>query len=512
MAQKTILIIGGGIAGLAAGCYAQMNGFRSHIFERHFLPGGLCTAWTRKGYTFDGCIHYLFGSAPGQPYAQLWDELGARHDRRMIDHAEFMRVLDSSGATVTAYADPDRFEDHLLDLAPADAGSIRAMTQAIRDFTRFDLSLMQITPRPLMGLLGFANLGRKMMPFVPATARFGLDSAASYAKRLRNPILRRAFPHLFAWPQIPMIAALSLLAYMHTGNASFPAGGSLAFAEAIARRYVELGGEITYKADVERVLVENDRAVGLRLYDNTEIRGDYVISAADGRTTIFDMLDGQYVNGRIRRLYDGRLPIRSQIQMSLGVARDLRDAPHWATYLLDDPIVIGGEPQHEIGVKHYGFDPSLTPAGKSAVEVMIPSAYDYWQRIYGRPLYDAEQLQEAAPVVAFLDRLYPGLSNEIEVLDVATPISYERYTGNWQGATCGWLPSQPVMLEMMRGVPKTLPGLANFYMAGQWVEPGGSVPLAAMSGRNALQLICAAERQPFRVEPASPQPVRVATR
>jgi phytoene dehydrogenase-like protein len=509
MAQKTILIIGGGIAGLAAGCYAQMNGFRSHIFERHFLPGGLCTSWQRKGYTFDGCLQYLFGSAPGQPYAHLWQELGAAQNRRMIDHDAFMHVVDRDGTTVAAYADPDRLADHLLTLAPEDAAAIRGLAHAIRVFTRFDLSLLQITPRPLMGLLGFAALGSKMLPFVPATAAFGLDSAASYARRLRNPALRRAFPHLFGWSEIPMIAALSLMAYMHRGNASFPAGGSLAFAQAIEQRYRELGGEITYKADVERVLVENDRAVGLRLYDNTEIRGDYVISAADGRTTLFDMLDGQYINRRIRRLYSGRLPIRSQIQVSLGVARDLSAEPHWATYLLDDPLRAGGKEHRAIAVKHYCFDPCFAPVGKSAVAVMLPSDYGYWQRIYGRRLYDTEQLQEVEPVIAFLDRRYPGLADQIEVLDVATPISYKRYTGNWLGATSGWLPSQPVLAEMLLGVPKTLPGLANFYMAGQWVEPGGSVPLAAMSGRNALQLICAAEKQPFSPSTSLEQDTRL---
>ena len=74
---KSVITIGAGIAGLAAGCYAQMNGYRSQIFEMHDLPGGLCTAWERRGYIFDGCIHYLLGSGPGQPYHRMWEELGA---------------------------------------------------------------------------------------------------------------------------------------------------------------------------------------------------------------------------------------------------------------------------------------------------------------------------------------------------------------------------------------------------------------------------------------------------
>ena len=55
--EKSIIIIGAGIAGLSAGCYGQMNGYRTQIFEMGTKPGGLCTSWKRKGYTIDGCIH-----------------------------------------------------------------------------------------------------------------------------------------------------------------------------------------------------------------------------------------------------------------------------------------------------------------------------------------------------------------------------------------------------------------------------------------------------------------------
>ena len=82
-------------------------------------------------------------------------------------------------------------------------------------------------------------------------------------------------------------------------------------------------------------------------------------------------------------------------------------------------------------------------------------------------------------------------------VDVATPISYERYTGNWNGSSCGWLLTKKTMLSMITGMRKTLPGLQRFYMAGQWVEPGGSVPLCAASGKNAVALICRDTKRQF---------------
>lgn len=179
--------------------------------------------------------------------------------------------------------------------------------------------------------------------------------------------------------------------------------------------------------------------------------------------------------------------------------RDLSDEPHWVTYLLERAVLIGGEERHEIGVKHYCFDPSLAPPGKSVVEVMLRSHYPYWRRIYGRRLYDSEQTQVSDLVIEQLERIYPGLSHDIEFVDEATPVSYERYTGNWLGSTTGWLLTKETMMLMIRGMRKTLPGLRNFYMAGQWVEPGGTVPIVAMSGRNVIQMICHADHRPFIV-------------
>ena len=502
MSEKSIIIIGAGIAGLAAGCYAQMNGYRTQIFEMHFLPGGLCTAWERGPYVFDGCIHYLFGSGRGQPFHRIWEELGAVQGRRFINHEELMRIVDSQGRALIVYSDPDRLEAHMQELSPADSPLIRAMCRGIRKFTRFDMTIMYQKPKSLMTPQDWGKLGRRMVSFVRPLARWGNVSAREFAGRFKDPFLRRAIPHMFAWPDIPVMVGLSLLAYMHNGNAGFPAGASLEFARAIEQRYLELGGQIHYKSQVEKILVEDDpgggkRAVGVRLYDDSIHHADYVVSTADGRGTVFDLLRGEFVDRHITDLYDGHLPIHSQVQVSLGVKRDLSNEPHWTTYLLEQPITIAGDDRYEINVKHYCFDPSLAPPGKSALIAMLITQYGYWQRIYGRRLYDTEQTQVSDIIIDYLEKIYPGIREDIEIVDEATPLSYERYTGNWQGSSCGWLLTKETMPMMMQGMRKVLPGLRNFYMAGQWVEPGGSVPVVAMSGRNAIQVICREDGRPF---------------
>ena len=487
--QKRVIIIGGGIAGLAAGCYARMNDFETVIVEQHFLPGGLCTAWERDGYVFDGCISYLYGSRPGMPFHELWEELGTA-GIRYIHRDEFIRVRDSSGTEAVAWADPDRLRDHLVSIAPEDTRVIDQVACAVRKFADFDLSLLSTAPREIMGPAAWGKLGVKMLPWSGATARWALTSAEDLSRKFRNPFLRRAVPHLFGWPEIPILAGASMLSYLWKKNAGFPAGGSLVFARAIEKRYLDLGGEILYRKRVDRVLVKDDRAVGVRLYTDEDLAADYVISAADGRSTVFEMLGGRYGKRSMKRRFDGELPLHSQLQLSFGVKSDLSGTPAWVIHLLEKPFRLLSEERDTLSVKHFGFDPSLAPPGKSVLEVFLRMDYGYFRRIIGNRLYDAEQDQTAEQVLAVLAEVMPGIGGAIETVDVATPISYERYTGNWNGSSCGWLLCKGTMLSMVKGMRKTVPGLKGFYMAGQWVEPGGSVPICAASGKNAVRLLC----------------------
>jgi phytoene dehydrogenase-like protein len=97
-------------------------------------------------------------------------------------------------------------------------------------------------------------------------------------------------------------------------------------------------------------------------------------------------------------------------------------------------------------------------------------------------------------VIDELERRFPGIKNKVEVADVATPATFEHLTGNWKGSFAGWEIPPPTPAPRME---KTLPGLSNFWMAGQWVTPGGGVPGAVISGRQVVKFICDAEGREF---------------
>ena len=134
--EKSIIIIGGGLTGLAAGCYGRMNGYKTSIFEMHKIAGGVCTGWKRKGYTIDGAMNWLVGTNSKNNFYKFWEELGAAQSWEIYNHDRYSIGEDKDGNVFTTYCDADRFEEYLLDLAPEDKEIIKEFTQGVRSFSR----------------------------------------------------------------------------------------------------------------------------------------------------------------------------------------------------------------------------------------------------------------------------------------------------------------------------------------------------------------------------------------
>ena len=143
-----------------------------------------------------------------------------------------------------------------------------------------------------------------------------------------------------------------------------------------------------------------------------------------------------------------------------------------------------------VHTKHY--DPEAAPAGKTAVTVFLESEYGFWEPLAtDRPAYDAAKRACADLVIGSLDRYWPGTSKAVEVVDVSTPLTRERYTGNWMGAMQARRPDSSLVGALLQRGPRyDHPGLDGFFMAGQWVESWGGITTAAQSGRNAVRALC----------------------
>ena len=496
MTEKSVIIIGAGLAGLSTGCYAQMNGYHTRIFERHTRAGGVCTAWKRRGYTIDGCIHWLMGARPGSSFYQLYDQVGALEGNRLIPLDHYARFVDeTSGQYLEFTADLDRLASDMKALSPDDEQHIDEFVGAARAFQGFPMDAGK--PIELMGPLDGVKQMWRMRHWLKHFTRYSM-SVSAFSRRFQSPFLRWALSGAFV-PEMPTFFLLVLLGQLAAGELATVEGGSLAFALAIVRRYRELGGQITYSAPVEEVLVTGDKAVGVRLADGSEHRADIVVSAADGYSTTYKMLGGRYVDAAIVERYETWTLFRPLVMVSLGVKREFahRAADH--VICLRHPLAAAGRQVEDITCRVFGPELSLAPEGKTVVQAMFESDFDYWRELQeDRDRYEGEKARIAREVIDRLEGRFPGISAEVEMIDVATPYTFWRYTRNHRGAYEGWLMTPE---QTSKPLPKTLPGLRDFYMAGQWVEPGGGIPTVLSSGRQVAQILCRRDRKPFTAVP-----------
>jgi len=494
--EKKIIIIGAGIAGLSAGCYARMNGYESEIYEMHDKPGGLCTSWQRKDYTIDGCLHWLTGSSPVSSFHKFWQELGAVQGRQMLYQKIFYRYTGTDGRTLIIYNNADQLEAHLKELSPQDSDTIKLLCRMIRRFSKFRIPADK--PYEYYNFLDIIRLLFKLAPFYRDMSFCNRITIGEFARRFKDPLLREVFPLVLSNEDYPLLSLVVTLGSLHSGDGGFPQGGSLEFARAIEKRYLDLGGKIFYRNRVDRILEENGRARGIRLTDGKEVRGDYIISAADLRTTLFEMLGGRHVDPLHNELFQSCKLSPSMVQVSFGVNMDLSNQPECLGELFAAPFLREWQAKWAM-IRNYCFDKTLAPPGKSVVVAGFSTAdYAYWEKLAkDKQSYQAEKEKIANAFADELERRYPGFKSAIEVTDVVTPVTYVRYTGNWKGTFMTWI-IPPDRARRFQIIPKAVPGLDNFWLTGMWVQPPGGVPTGVMTSRQIIQMICRRDKRRFQ--------------
>ncbi len=501
-----VSIIGAGMSGLCAGCYLQMNGFETEIFEKHFIPGGLCTSWHKNGYTIDGCIHWILGSDEGSSFHKMWSEILDMKKVEFVNHEvrlemEVKTNFNKYGNKVfKLYTNLDQLHKYLLDLAPEDAKPINELIKSMRVMQKFDLP-------PVMDDLPFFEAmirGIKMtkyLEFLYWFLKLKNETNYTFAKKLKNKFLRESFELLYDGNEVNILVITMPLSCFDKKSAGYPVGGSLEFAKKIEQKYLELGGKIHYKTPVKKIIVEDGVAKGLIVRNDVKHDSDIIISAADWHYTVFEALEGKFVNQHMIDLKDlKKLEVfYSVVHLGFGIAAELKDQPHFSRFPLNEVLELpDGTIYDRLEVHVYNYDPTMAPKGKSAVVVSFYTKKgDWWidLRKNDRPKYREVKKQFTAKIAELLKKRIPNIDDKIEMSDMATPATVYRYTNNWKGSTQGWLPGENLLAASP--VNFTLPGLKNFYNSSHWNQPGGGLPIALKTGRDIAKLICKQNKKIF---------------
>jgi len=305
--------------------------------------------------------------------------------------------------------------------------------------------------------------------------------------------IKSVFFQLYGKRNFSALAFIFMLGWYNQKNAGYIKGGSYPLAQRMVEKFCHLGGKITYEKKVEEILVDNNVAKGVLLSDGTKIPADFVVSAADGYTTIFNMLGGKYISKEIDFAYKNWELFTPIVQVSFGIKKAIPSKSPILINLSTGKRIGKTKLENGYSVMNYSFDSTMAPNGKTTVVLRYDSPWKLWEKMNEKE-YQAEKLQIQKDATSFLEKEYPGISAFIEVTDVATPRTDVRFTGVKNGAYEGFMPSKE---NMMKSLKMQLPGLQSFYMAGQWLFPGGGLPPSAQTGKWVVQLICKKEKQLF---------------
>ncbi len=498
MANKKVIIIGGGVSGLASGIYLRINGYQTMIIEKNHVVGGACIGWERKGSYVDGCIHWLTGVNKNSSFYKFWRETGAINDDTEIFYQDDFHVIEfPDGKKFTVWADLDKFQNELIAFAPEDSKQINKFIKTIRRFQKIEGPVFK--PVDMMNLFELIKIGLTMAGDYYHVAKTSVISCEDYGKKFKNPYIRKWFKDVMS-AEYNFMSLIYMLAHVSNKNGGIPVGGSQELSERMKEKYISLGGELLLSKEVSCVEIENNVAKGVNLINGEFIPSDYVVSSAPIEHTLKILLKGKYKVPKIdKRLEDIKTyPIYTYTTVVLKLNCDCSNLPLSNKIYLTNPITLDVD-YDNVTFRNYAYDKTLKGSENSTVIQATLSGNDdcyfWWKKIKKNGLYKEKKQELASKIIEIYENYKPELKTKIEVIDVVTPLTYERYLNTRHGSFQGFVHTAKGKALMQKGEIK---GLNNFILSGQGIFQSGGLPTAVITGRFSAQRIIKKDKGKFK--------------
>ena len=495
MSQYDVAVIGAGIGGLTCGAALAKGGKKVLVCEQHFLPGGYVTSFKRKGFTFDGGLQ-SFGSN-GIVFPIL-KELGLWGKVKFV-RADYQVITPDLNLKLNSF---EQIAGELVKSFPSDESGIRGYFDEIEKLAK-PLKKMYKGTVPLL-LKGWR---RSIRMFLFLFSNFGfLRNMRRYRKVTSIDLI---YKHVtdgkarFTLSSLgyPVMGALSTAGmwYSWMEDYWYPIGGMQKFANMFVDLIEKNGGTVNLKTKVDKIIVENGKAVGVKLEDGREIRSKFVVSNADYKQTFTRLIDGKHLDKefikKVRRakvsetmfcVYLGTSLDRNSLK---GLAHHVFYFPNYSKSFLEKDA---NDPDF---FKDCGMmisipslaDDSLAPEGKSVITLTTFAPYNYlnkWRTKNGKRTRGYKKLKQRITnqLIATAERVIPDLSKHIIFKEISTPLTYERYTLNSEGASAGWSwDPKYSFIKQFTAFVKT--PIKNLFTAGHWSLSPGGLPSAMLTGK-----------------------------
>ena len=454
------IIIGAGISGLVCGCYLAKAGMKVLIVEQHDKPGGYCTSFKRKGFTFDAAAH-SFGSYRKNGNMRLILKVLDLDKRIKIKRYTPSDIIITPDYRVVFWANINKTIQEFQNAFPHES-------RKVKDFIYY-----LVNSKPI----DFIALRKK-------TFKDLLDQYF-YDNKLKS-ILSLPILGIGALPPslISAFTGSKILAEFFLDGGYYPSGGMQALPDAFTERFKEFGGELRLSCLVRRILVKNNEVKGIVLENGESITSRHVVSNCDARQTFFKLLGEKVVKKEILNKINSMIPSLSLFILYLGIDKPFRSLPKPGTnmwflphYNIEDMYISAKDR------KINNLDAHMVRLSPDKKTILAFANAPYKNEKYWND-------NKYKFIDAFVKRIeqytFPELSKHIVYKDAATPYTLYRYTLNSKGAAYGWAstPSQLFTPELRQTT--TIKGL---FLSGHWTTQTQGIPGVAYIGYDTAKLI-----------------------
>jgi prolycopene isomerase len=345
------------------------------------------------------------------------------------------------------------------------AGGIRGMLGS-------DMMFGRSVPNTLIRI----GLRQPLFPWAMAFAR-GQTNRSIHRRYFGDPLLCQMFDQL----GYPVMSGQNTLGMwvQYFDDCWIPLGGMQTFANAFVRFIRKHGGEIHLEKRVRRILVEDGAAIGIELEGREFAPAQTVIATGDFHHTCFELIGRENLSPGLLEKLEQAAPSESVFSVYLGLDADKQFTPLQSRFQMSHVWFTSDDGEFLQLVLLSKDDPSIARPGKHALALFMLSPYEEWEPLKNDP--ETYRKRKADLTNTLIDRagaFLPGLRQHIEVIESASPLTYERYTSNWRGSTAGWNWNPQHNPQLV--IPRDLP-VNHFYAAGHYVHSPGGVPSAMIT-------------------------------
>ena len=459
MKEFDCIVIGAGNGGLASTATLAEKGKSVILFEKHNIPGGCGTSFRRGRFEFEVALHQLshMGTAdnPG-PLRKQFERYGMVDQVEWIQIKELFRVNYPDGTGVSLPCDRKQCEEFLGKEFPSEKENIINYFEVVYKFCdeagAFAAKSAESTGEP--GSIKKAIMKFGFPKMYPTLAKYGLKSTQEVLDEFfSDKKLQLALSAYWCFMGVPPSRfPFSILAkctnfYMET-KPYYMKGTSMMMNQAIMESAIRMGATVKLNCGIKRIVIENGKAVGVIDENGEEYRAKKIISNISPLATYGNLMYEEEVPKEAREYLKPYTIGISAITCFIGLDCTPEEIGFGTSFTLNYESLDANQdfknaykllPETDplVATCYTVDDPSVSPKGTSVITAGTLKYGIEWEKLSAEQYYEAKY-EAGRRIVERLEKLYPGFTDHIEEMEIATPLTHMRYLGHPGGAIYGY--------------------------------------------------------------------------